>query len=1339
MNDLTTSEAISALVADYTLPGLVKKCATRNLATTGKKEELAVRIVQYDEAQAQVQEQAHDKSLYEDAGESSVARPTWRREEVEAQENYSCSLRDIEGSLESYGGGTEEDVRVWFEQFEEMAEMARWSPAQRYIMCRRKLVGTARNFLGTLRGVTRYGELRERLFHEFGGSIKASDVHRKLAARERRRDETMLDYVYTMQKIASGIELDEASLIEYVVDGAVKEPKTRAFLYSANNIGELKAQLALMERAEQKRGKERNNPLPQRTTKEVKPEYRIGAKKGGEENRVRYDSRNDGCYNCGNTGHRAKECELKPRGPRCYECNMFGHVAKNCPKRNCGETNTIDARNVGTVQTAIDGVALYSLFDTGSQYNLITQNAHSRIGAPKVSGTTMCFNGFGAKQTAAKGKIQRRVKINGHQYGELAFFIVPNGSMKYDLLLGRESLQCFDVVITGRSLEFKPHDVPPREDGEVLLNEEYWVNEITVDSNELDIAPQYTTHVRQMIKEYTPRTDVKSEVETKIILYDETPVRSTPRRFAPREKAVLEATISEWLEKGIIKESESDFASPVTLARKKDGSFRVCVDYRELNRKMVKDCFPMRNIEDQIDQLKSARVFTTLDLKNSFFHVPVEKSSQRYTSFVTHAGQYEFLRTPFGLSNSPASFSRFVANVFLPTNDEETNLKTLKELLKIASESGIQFNWQKSEFLKSEVEYLGYTISNGTYRISPRKIRAVQYFPQPKNAKELQRFLGLTSYFRKFIAGYAMIAKPLTNLLRKGEVYEFGQTQQRSFGQLKECLTSDPVLKIYDEKGETELHTDASKCGYGAALVQKSDDNEFHPVKNYSAYHLEVLAVVRAVEKFRVYLLGIKFKIITDCSAFQHTLRANQMSARIARWALMLEEYEYEVVHRAGSSMRHVDALSRAPVMMITRDPMIEALRRSQNQDERVKAIAELLKTQKYENYVECDGLVMKVVQGRELIVVPSDLQKEIIKRAHDNGHLGARKLEDVIQREFYITNLSEKIKQVIECCVKCILAERKRGKTEGLLNPIIKGDVPLDTYHVDRVGPMDITEKKYKYVFVVVDAFTKYTWVYPTKTTNSCEVIQRLTAHSEVFGNPRRIVSDKGAAFTSNDFREYCADRNIEHIAVTTGVPRGNRQVERVIQVILSMLKKASVDDPAKWYKHVANIQRWINASPHQSIGMTPFEAMFGVPMKHEGDLRLSELMEEIKVAQYYDQREGVRASARASIAKAQGEQRKSYDLRARMAPAYQKGDLVSIKRTQFGPGRKYAADYLGPYKVIGVRPHDRYEVAKISGEGPKMTTTAASHMKPFRVGVKERKPNNKVNKATKKTDDRL
>lgn len=212
---------------------------------------------------------------------------------------------------------------------------------------------------------------------------------------------------------------------------------------------------------------------------------------------------------------------------------------------------------------------------------------------------------------------------------------------------------------------------------------------------------------------------------------------------------------------------------------------------------------------------------------------------------------------------------------------------------------------RRRQVFKRRVNFLGYIIENGKIQPSDEKTLAIKKFPQPATYKQVQSFLGLTGYFRKFIPSYAVVAKPLSDLLRKDRIFSFGEEQQHAFSKLKELLATQPVLAIYDQGRETELHTDASCHGYGACLLQRLDeDNKLHPVyymskkttpaeQKYSSYELEVLAIVEAVKKFRVYLLGISFKIITDCSAFQKTLAKKDLTPRVARWALLLEEYQY--------------------------------------------------------------------------------------------------------------------------------------------------------------------------------------------------------------------------------------------------------------------------------------------------------------------------------------------------------------------------------------------------------------------------------------------------------------
>lgn len=246
--------------------------------------------------------------------------------------------------------------------------------------------------------------------------------------------------------------------------------------------------------------------------------------------------------------------------------------------------------------------------------------------------------------------------------------------------------------------------------------------------------------------------------------------------------------------------------------------------------------------------------------------------------------------------------------------------------MKVAAKNNLIINWKKFHFLKRKVEFLGHVIQDGTVSPSPSKMKAVQGFPVHKTKKHVQSFLGLAGYFRKFVEDHAIIARPLTNLLKNDQPFRFHESELEAFVALKNILTSEPVLRIYNPDAITELHTDASQDGYGAALLQKlpNTDNQFHAVhfmsyktsdieRRYHSYELEVLAITKALQKFRVYLLSIKFKIVTDCAAFTKTVHKKYLAPKIARWALAMEEYEFEIEHWSGERMKHVDSLSRFP------------------------------------------------------------------------------------------------------------------------------------------------------------------------------------------------------------------------------------------------------------------------------------------------------------------------------------------------------------------------------------------------------------------------------------------
>ena len=282
--------------------------------------------------------------------------------------------------------------------------------------------------------------------------------------------------------------------------------------------------------------------------------------------------------------------------------------------------------------------------------------------------------------------------------------------------------------------------------------------------------------------------------------------------------------------------------------------------------------------------------------------------------------------------------------------------------MQVAARNGLIINWKKCKFLQKNIEFLGHVIEDGDIRPSPTKIKAVQGFPEPRSKKHVQSFLGLTGYFRKFIENYAKIAKSLSDLFKLNKAFVFDTAERKSFTELKYLLSKEPVLRIYDPEAITELHTDASVEGLGAVLLQRYDNEKYcHPVyymsrktseaeRKYHSYELEILAIIN-VQKFRVYLLGVKFKLVTDCQAFQKTLKKKDLSPKVARWALSLEEFDFEVEHRAGEKLKHADTLSRFPVMCIE-DTLLQNIRKRQGEEERLRIIRHVLEKEPYEDYL---------------------------------------------------------------------------------------------------------------------------------------------------------------------------------------------------------------------------------------------------------------------------------------------------------------------------------------------------------------------------------------------------
>ena len=389
------------------------------------------------------------------------------------------------------------------------------------------------------------------------------------------------------------------------------------------------------------------------------------------------------------------------------------------------------------------------------------------------------------------------------------------------------------------------------------------------------------------------------------------PARCTP--FAVREEIARQ--LNQMQKQGAISPSSSPWASLVVLVHKKDGSLRFCIDFRNLNAVTKPDVFPLPRIDDLLDQLGKSKFFSTLDLAAGYWQVQIHPSSKEKTAFITHKGLYQFNVMPFGLCNAPAVFQRLMQKVLAELHQDteppfvsvylddiliysetfEDHLNHLMEVINRLRTAGLKLKPVKCHFIRQQVEYLGHLITPNGISPNPARIQAVQDFPVPTSVKEVRQFVGLASYYRRFIAGFAKIAEPLHSLTRKGAVFTWTDQCKEAFTVLLSKLISAPVLCYPDFSRSFCLETDASIKGLGAILSQRHLDGKLHPVayasraltpqeKKYAATELETLAVVWSVSHFHAYLYGHDVVVYTDHSAVQAVLETPSPNGKHARW-----------------------------------------------------------------------------------------------------------------------------------------------------------------------------------------------------------------------------------------------------------------------------------------------------------------------------------------------------------------------------------------------------------------------------------------------------------------------
>lgn len=430
-------------------------------------------------------------------------------------------------------------------------------------------------------------------------------------------------------------------------------------------------------------------------------------------------------------------------------------------------------------------------------------------------------------------------------------------------------------------------------------------------------------------------------IEHAIHTGSEPPIKVRPRRYARAEQEVIDAEVDKMLKDNVIEEGQGAWGFPVVLVKKKDGSVRFCIDYRMLNNITKKDVYPLPRIDDTIESMHGARRFTSLDLHAGYWQVPVAEEDRDKTGFVTRRGLFRFIRMPFGLANAPGTFQRmmdkvlrglswqcclvYLDDVIIYTKGNiARHVVQLSAVLERLSQAGLSLKAAKCSFGTTHLEYLGHELDEEGVRPLDRLVKSVREFPTPTDETSVKRFVHMAGSYRRFIANFGSKAAPLTKLLCKSSEWQWGEAQQSAFERLKRELIQKPLLVYPDFSKPFKLVTDASVVGLGAALMQDQGQGDqpvayaskvnSETVAKYKITDLECAALIWAVKLFRPYLYGRRFQLVTDHSALKWLMTSKNLTGRLHRWALQLQEYDFTIEYRPGSTNVVADALSRAPV-----------------------------------------------------------------------------------------------------------------------------------------------------------------------------------------------------------------------------------------------------------------------------------------------------------------------------------------------------------------------------------------------------------------------------------------
>lgn len=964
------------------------------------------------------------------------------------------------------------------------------------------------------------------------------------------------------------------------------------------------------------------------------------------------------CFNCGNAGHFAKDSICPAVDKTCLACGKKGHFRKMCRSRNSNkfvkqiekdqlDTDSKSNSKRGTcknqscesddsfsfcvndgercckINLLAGGVELRVLIDSGANCNVIDEHTFKN----------MCQKGF------AHSSVPFSTTIG--TYGSDRKLGVTK-KITTEIQIGNKRQEADFLVIDGRAISVLGY--------QTSLN--LGVLKIGLNINSLNYAHQIIGKLKD--------TQINLRLNQNV-----TPVVQALRRIPITLQELVGQKIDSLIANDIIEPVEhSDWISPLVVVAKRDTStkqadqIRLCVDMREANKAIIRENHPLPTFDEISPQLQQSRYFSKLDLNSAFHQLELAPSSRNITTFICHKGLFRFKRLMFGISGASEIFQKilervlvscegcvnFIDDILVFGRTKEEHDKRLQQVLSVLRWHGFTLHRDKCTFSVEEIDFLGNQLSAKGIKPNQCKVEAVRNFRHPENLEEVRSFLGLINYVGKFIPGLADRTVHLRSLLRKNQKFKWLPEHTEEFKSLKNILCANTSLGYFNRHDKTQVIADASPYALGAVLVQSDrrgprvicyaskslSDTE----KKYHQTEKEALALVWAVERFSSYLHGKKFDLITDHKPLQFLFSSRSKPClRVERWVLRLQSFEFSVIYKAGKD-NIADTLSRLTVhkefqsfdqtdkhvFAIVQYSKPNAFKLSEiveetQKDEELMQVVDSLKSGQWKfkcpysfckfELCEVNGLLLR----GQRIVIPSSLRRRTLELAHE-GHPGIVSIKRRLREKVWWPHIDKDAEKIVRTCSGCQFVQPV-GRPEPMKRHVLPENA-WEEISIDMMGPLPSGH----HLIVVVDYFSRYVEVKPSKIITAAVIIRFLKVLFARWGIPNAIRSDNAAQFTGGDFKAFCDEMGIKIEHSPPYWPQANGEVERQNRSILKRLKIAQLSGQ-NWEDALIDYLCMYRSTPHSTTGISPAELLLGrkIKTKLPGIATVSEKpMEEIR-----------------------------------------------------------------------------------------------------------------------------